>query len=99
MPQIFELLVKIIMVVIFLFSAIYTSGVIWRVEKKLDTAYKLFLLSIIFFITSEILAFSGNNNPLYILIARDLAKILFALFFLIGILEMRSLIRHIDGEK
>lgn len=97
MPSAIGTMTKAVIIVMMLFSAVYTFGVIWRVEKKLDTSFKLFLAAILFFITAEIMTLAGNN--LYLAAGQDTAKILFALFFLLGILEMRSLIRSIDGEK
>jgi len=37
-----ELLSHILIVFLALFSIIYTFGVVWRVEKKLDISFKLF---------------------------------------------------------
>jgi len=89
--------------VLVILAIIYTLGVVWRVEKKLDLAFKLFFVSIIFFFVSQII----KNIPMliccledsYFELAGGIAKLLFIAFFLGGMLEMRSMIRKMDGEK
>jgi hypothetical protein len=81
-----------------LFSIIYTSGVVWRVEKKLDVSFKLFLVAIISFTISEIfLLINLGKEELTQLISLGF-KIVFVIFFLLGILEMRKMLREMDGE-
>ena len=90
-----EMIFHLVIIFISLFSIIYTFGVVWRVEKKLDTSFKLLLAAIISFTLSEIifiLPFAWSQNISLI------AKIIFAIFFLVGILEMRSMLRKMDGE-
>lgn len=78
-------------------SIVLTSGVVWRVEKKLDVSAKLLLAANIFFtlgLMLDLLAFYG------FLPAWDwgkLIKALFLLFFTLGIYELRSLV--IDLER
>lgn len=82
-----------------LLSVIYAFGVVWRVEKKLDISFKLFLLAILSFLISEILGafyFSKTSALTYL---APIAKMLFAFFFLSGMITMRNMIRRIDGEK
>jgi hypothetical protein len=81
-----------------LFSIIYTFGVVWRVEKKLDVSFKLFLVAIISFTISEIfLLLNLGKEELTQLISLGF-KIVFVIFFLLGILEMRKMLREMDGE-
>lgn len=90
-----SIIFHLIIILLSLFSIVYTFGVVWRVEKKLDTAFKLFLIAIIFFTASEIASFlTLDSDQFYSLIA----KIIFAGFFLAGILETRYMIREMDGE-
>ncbi|MFH1182849.1 MAG: hypothetical protein V1690_01130 [Candidatus Moraniibacteriota bacterium] len=94
-----EMLIFVLAIV----AIIYTLGVVWRVEKKLDLAFKLFFISVIFFFISQII----KNIPMlfccldnsYFELAVGVAKLLFAAFFLAGMLEMRSMIQKMDGEK
>lgn len=79
-------------------AVIYTFGVVWRVEKKLDLSYKLFLIAIIAFTLSEIISLFGIKNYEWEAIASLILKAVFVVFFLMGILEMRHMIRKIDGE-
>jgi len=94
-----DLILNAVIIVSALLSIIYTFGVVWRVEKKLDISYKLFLAAIFSFTASVILEFlntkPGSSFGFWALFARAV----FALFFLAGIWTMRSLIRKIDGEK
>jgi hypothetical protein len=82
-----------------LFSIIYTTGVVWRVEKKLDLAYKLFLLAIISFTASEIVIFFEFSRPALSSVLSICLRVAFVVFFLAGTLEMRNMIRRLDGEK
>lgn len=94
-----EIIAKIIVLAASLLAIVFGFGVVWRVEKKLDVSFKLFLLAIIFFFAGEaadLFYASGDSFWAYVSPA---AKILFALLFLAGILTMRNMIRQIDGEK
>lgn len=82
-----------------LLAIVYTFGVVWRVEKKLDLSYKLLLGSILSFTASEILSlfqFEGRN---WLAIASIALKAFFVILFLAGILEVRNMLRKMDGEK
>ena len=94
-----DLVAKIIVVLVSLFSVVYTFGVVWRVEKKLDISYKLLLTALLFFVAGEILDIFNFGNHFIFSILSSVARIAFAFFFLLGVLEMRSLIRKMDGEK
>lgn len=79
-------------------SVVFITGVVWRVEKKLDVSYKLLQAAIIFFLFSEIISRFIEANQIFEALA-VLGKVLFSAFFLAGILKMRDLIRTVDGEK
>ncbi len=81
-----------------LLSIIYALGVVWRVEKKLDIAFKLFLTAILSFTASEICALLQNQQGLDFHFISLALKILFVSFFLAGMLEMRRMLREMDGE-
>jgi ABC-type multidrug transport system permease subunit len=86
-------------IILAFFSIVYAAGVVWRVEKKLDVSYKLFLAAVVAYAISLFLEiFNGIGSAtmeLYIAIT----KIVFIALFLGGILMMRDLIRDMDGEK
>lgn len=89
----------IVIVAALLLSVIYTVGVVWRVEMKLDTSYKFFLASVVFILSAELIdlyapvgAEQGNALAVKALHA------LFALSFLAGILFMRDIVRDLVGE-
>jgi ABC-type uncharacterized transport system permease subunit len=89
---------ELIIIFTALFSIIYTFGVIWRVEKKLDTSYKLILAAIIAFTLSEILSLLRVKNAEWLIFLALALKTIFIILFFLGILEMRYLIRKLDGE-
>jgi len=95
----FELVANVVVILAALLSVVYAFGVVWRVEKKLDVSFKLFLLAIVFFTSSEILGYFDIGTAGQVRFWRVLAKVLFALFFLLGILTARRMIREVDGEK
>lgn len=86
-------------IILTLFSILYAIGIVWRVEKKLDVSYKLFLAAVVSYAVSLFLEmFNGIDSrimELYI----SITKIVFISLFLGGILMMRDLIRDMDGEK
>ena len=92
------LILELIIIFFALFSIIYTFGVVWRVEKKLDLSYKLILGSIIAFTTSEILSIIHLQNGEWLILLALILRTVFIILFLFGILEMRYLIRKMDGE-
>jgi hypothetical protein len=94
-----NLIAKLLIFFSCLFSVVFTSGIVWRVEKKLDISYKLFLSAIIFFLSAEILGFFDFSSTSYFPLLISIARLSFSLLFLFGILEVRSLIRDEDGEK
>jgi hypothetical protein len=81
-----------------LFSIIYIFGVVWRVEKMLDTSFKLILGSMIFFTLSEFISLLNFTKNNWTELAGIILKALFIILFLAGILEMRRMLRKMDGE-
>lgn len=96
--QISDFLARGIALVAGLFSIIYTCGVVWRVEKRLDISYKLFLIAIFFFTLANFLSYFETGKGVILPFIVNLCHGLFSLFFLAGILMMRNLIRKVDGE-
>ena len=92
--------VNAITIISLLFAIIFTAGIVWRVEKKLDISYKFFLTSVILLFLAEILDlyYSIDNQINIALIVKSL-RMLFAIFFLVGVLFMRNIVRDLDGEK
>jgi uncharacterized membrane protein YhfC len=98
-PTNFSLVAHIVIILGALLAVIYTFGVVWRVEKKLDLSYKLLLGSIIFFVLSELLSIFQFRGRDWIAITSLIFKVLFVILFLAGILEVRNMLRKLDGEK
>ena len=81
-------------------SVVFTAGVVWRVEKKLDISYKFFLTAIIFLLAAEIMdLYYGVDNQLEITLVVKILRMIFAVLFLIGVLFMRDIVRGLDGEE
>ncbi len=93
-------LVNIATIVALIVAIAYTVGVVWRVELRLDTSYKFFLVGIILFFLAEILDFwyVPESRPA-IEIAVEALRMLFSLCFLLGVVFMRGIVRNLDGEK
>ena len=92
--------INIFSIALILLSIIFTAGVVWRVEKKLDISYKFFLIAIVVLLVAEILdLYYGIDNQIKIALAVKLLRAFFALFFLVGVLFMRKIVRDLDGEK
>lgn len=94
-------LVFILNTAIFLCSLmviIWTCGIVWRVEKKLDFSYKLHLISAIAFAFSATTGFWTFKNADQEVIVFLIFQLIFILFLLFGTLEMRMMLRKLDGE-
>ena len=95
----FELIINTVIILSSLLAVVYTLGVVWRVEKKLDLSYKLLLVAILAFIASVIIEILNPIRDSLMELAANIMKMLFAMFFLAGVFTMRNMIRKIDGEK
>lgn len=93
------LIINSIIVAAALVAVVYTFGVVWRVEKKMDISYKLFLVAIIAFVVSELTGYFSFSESSWLFWLPKIFKLIFAVFFLAGIWTMRDMIRKIDGEK
>lgn len=83
----------------FLFVAlVFTAGIVWRVEKRLDLSYKLFLVALSLLLFGEI---SGKFFMESAALAAALSgvKALSAFLLLLGMWEMRRIVRELDGER
>lgn len=87
-----------IMSISLLISIIFGFGIVWRVEKKLDTAFKLFLSALIVFSVAEAISILRSDwiisNASFLLFLKAISSLL----LLFGMFEMRSMLRKIDGE-
>lgn len=96
--QISDIVARGVAIFAALFSIVYTFGVVWRVERRLDISYKFFLIAIVFFTTACLLSYFNTEKGIVLPFLTNLSYGLFSLFFLAGIYTMRSLIRKMDGE-
>ena len=92
------LLSHLFIVLLALFAITYTFGIVWRVEKKLDISFKFFLVAIISFTLSEITSLTLPITTGLSQLLNIGLQIIFIVFFLAGVLEMRSMLRRMDGE-
>lgn len=86
-------------IILTLFSIVYAAGIVWRVEKKLDISYKLFLVAAVAYAASLFLEMLNGADLAAMELYISVTKVVFIVLFLGGILTMRDLIRDIDGEK
>lgn len=93
-------LMNIATLVALIIAIAYTAGVVWRVEFRLDTSYKFFLVGIVFFFLAEIIDFwyVPESRPTIAAIVEGL-RTLFSFCFLVGVVFMRGIVRNLDGEK
>jgi hypothetical protein len=83
-----------------LLAIIFTAGVVWRVEMKLDISYKFFLAAVIFLLLAEVLdLYYSIDNSAVIALGVKTLRMLFAIGFLSGVLFMRKIVRDLDGER
>jgi len=97
--EMIEIIMNSIAIGAALLSVVFALGVVWRVEKELDISFKFFSLSIISFLVGEIVSFFQIEGKFSTEFISVLFKLIFTIFFLMGILAMRDLLRKMDGEK
>lgn len=88
---------QMISLILLAFSLVFTLGIIWRVEMRLDSAYKVFFVALVFIFLATVLDVFIKND--FFIIVDKVLNLLFAIFLLVGIWMMRDLMRNIDGEK
>lgn len=85
-------------ILLLLFVLLFAVGVVWRVENKMDIAYKCFVGAVICLAGSEVWALSASEDMLSFVLGKIL-RLLGAALFLASILLMRSIVRVLDHEK
>lgn len=95
--QNFEIVAQIAYLIMIAFSLVFTLGIIWRVEMRLDMAYKVFFCALVFLFLGGLANFFVETESFVVI--KGTLDILFAAFLLVGIWLMRDLMRNIDGEK
>jgi hypothetical protein len=88
-----------IVVVSLLFGLVFTVGIIWRTEKKLDITYKFIFVALLAFLFSRVLAlgyFLEADEQELVIKVLDFVGVF---FLLLSILEMRDIVRLLDKEK
>ena len=94
------LTINIITIGALLLSIVYTAGIVWRVEMKLDISYKFLLAAVIFIVLAELVdSYYGFSNVIFWSFIVKALRMLFAVSFLAGVLFMRNIVRSLDGEK
>lgn len=90
---------KAVTLVILAVSTVYTAGVVWRVEMRLDASYKFFLAGILCAFAAEVADVFAPAIGRYALMLVASLKLSFAVCFLVGIILIRDIVRTIDGER
>lgn len=83
----------------FLLVLVFSIGIVWRVEKKLDLAYKFFVAAAISLMLAEIVSFYYTEQIIQAIIWVKGLRLLGVIFFLVSILYMRDIVRRLDHEK
>lgn len=79
-------------------SLVFTAGIVWRVERKLDVSYKFFMAALVVLLLAESLGKFFSETELYVTVSSVL-KVFFGMLLLAGIWTMRDIVRDLDGEK
>lgn len=95
-----ELGLRLSSILILLGALVFVLGIVWRVEGELDVAYTWLTLSVIAFLTSELI----ELLPIFSTLAwggmmLGGTRLLAALTLFLGMYYMRDLVRRMDGEK
>lgn len=75
-----------------------TLGIVWRAEQLLDMSYKFLLSAAIVFTVGVILDILVLNYIIPDFGWDYYIKALFIIFFVFSVMEMRLLLRRLDGE-
>lgn len=96
--QYVEFVSNVLVVMMLIVSLIFLSGIVWRVEMKLDISFKLFFAATAFLLVFEIKNILAKE-AFWLDALGYASKALFAVLFFWGVMEMRSLLRDVDGER
>lgn len=78
---------------------LFAVGVVWRVEMELDASYKLLAVALVFLIVAEAMnLFHFSEQSVIAGMLIESSRMIAAILFLAGILFMRDIVRHLDGE-
>lgn len=99
MNMMFMALVADLLTLFFLFlSLVFTVGIVWRVERKLDVSYKFFLAALVLLLLAESLGSFYAESGIFMVVS-SMLKALFGFLLLLGVWTMRDIVRDLDGEK
>lgn len=78
---------------------LFAVGVVWRVEMELDASYKLFAFALAFLIAAEATnLFHFSEYAVMASVIIESMRMIASVLFFAGILFMRDIVRHLDGE-
>lgn len=81
-----------------LIAIVFTSGVLWRVEQRLDTSFKFFLVALLVFTAGVVLDILEWYQLVPSWQWQKIIKALFIIFFTFGVFEMRKLIMGLENK-
>ena len=85
-------------IVTLLLALVFTLGVIWRTEKKLDTTYKLLFVALLSLLGAKVLGLGYFGLEVYQGLLVSVLEWVAVFFLLLSILEMRDIVRFLDHE-
>lgn len=92
------LIFQYVIIVTLLFALVFTLGVIWRTEKKLDLTYKLFFVALLGFLGARVLGLGYFTDQEMKTVLVDILDFIGVFFLLLSILEMRDIVRLLGHE-
>ena len=91
--------IDIATVAVFLLVLVFSVGVVWRVEKELDWAYKFFVIAATSVMLADVVGlYYADTGSFATLIGKGF-RFVGALAFLASIWFMRDIVRKLDHEK
>ena len=90
--------IEAVIIALLFLVLVFSVGVVWRVEKRLDLSYKFFVGAVASLIAGHIVGISFARETFAVLLASKVLFLLGAIFFLASVLLMRKIVRELDKE-
>jgi hypothetical protein len=97
--DIFFLGMDVVTLALFLVVLVFSVGIVWRVEKELDVAYKFFVVAAASVMLADVLGLSASFQESLILGVSKALRLIGAVAFLASVWCMRDIVRRLDNEK
>jgi hypothetical protein len=78
---------------------VFTIGIVWRVEKKLDWSYKFFVVAAASIMLADVVGLYAAHQGVTTAFLGKGLRLVGAIAFLASIVMMRDIVRQLDHEK